>query len=89
MNGEDPGLTLIGDAVVLFAAISTERATSPRPAAELPATNRTDLLTFTNTAPATNFVDTDATNFNRRFYGVGVTGQIKTSHLWALQNQPV
>ena len=36
----------------------------------LPATNWTDLLTFTNTAPCTNFVDTEATNFNRRFYRV-------------------
>ena len=39
-------------------------------ATDLPSTNWTDLLTFTNTAPTTNFVDTDATNFNRRFYRV-------------------
>jgi hypothetical protein len=39
-------------------------------ATELPTTNWTDLLTFTNTGPATNFVDTSATNFNRRFYRV-------------------
>ena len=38
--------------------------------ADLPATNWIDLLTFTNTAPATNFVDRDATNFNQRFYRV-------------------
>src|SRR5262249_28947242 len=36
----------------------------------LPAMNWTDLLTFTNTTPATNFVDTDAINFNQRFYRV-------------------
>ena len=52
MNREDPGLTLIGDAVVLFAAVSTECASGPRPDAESPATNRTDLLTFTDAAPA-------------------------------------
>ena len=34
----------------------------------LPATNWTDLLSFTNTALTTNFVDTSATNFDRRFY---------------------
>jgi hypothetical protein len=39
-------------------------------AAELPSTNWTDLLTFTNTAPTTNFVDTSATNFSQRFYRV-------------------
>jgi hypothetical protein len=39
-------------------------------APELPSTNWTDLLTFTYTAPGTNFVDTSATNFNRRFYRV-------------------
>jgi hypothetical protein len=36
----------------------------------LPATNWIDLLTFTNTQPTTNFVDTMATNFSRRFYRV-------------------
>jgi hypothetical protein len=70
MNREDPGLTLVGDAVVLFAAISTECASGPRPDARPPATNRTDLLTFTDAAPAMNFVDLDETNFNRRFYRV-------------------
>ena len=39
-------------------------------AANLPATNWTDLLTFTNTAPATSFVDTDTTHFSWRFYRV-------------------
>jgi hypothetical protein len=38
--------------------------------AELPSTNWTDLLTFTNTQPERNFVDTAATNFTRRFYRV-------------------
>ena len=38
--------------------------------ADLPATKWTDLLTFTNTAPATTFVDSDATHFSRRFYRV-------------------
>jgi hypothetical protein len=36
----------------------------------LPATNWTDLLTFTNLAPATNFADTNATNLSQRFYRV-------------------
>ena len=70
MNGEDSGLTPVGDAVVLFTAISTECASGPRPDAEPPATNRTGLLTFTDAAPAMNFVDLDATKFNRRFYRV-------------------
>jgi hypothetical protein len=33
-----------------------------------------ELLTFTNTAPATEFVDTSAPNFNRRFYRVVSAG---------------
>jgi hypothetical protein len=37
---------------------------------DLPAANWTDLLTFTNTAPATNCIDSDATHFSRRFYRV-------------------
>jgi hypothetical protein len=37
---------------------------------KLPSTNWNDLLTFTDAAPATNFVDMDATNFNQRFYRV-------------------
>jgi len=38
--------------------------------ANLPDTNWTDLLVYTNTLLATNFLDTTATNFNRRFYRV-------------------
>ncbi len=56
----------------LLLTISGEEGLSYRLQAtsELPSTNRTDLLTYTNTASATNFVDTDATNFNRRIYRV-------------------
>jgi hypothetical protein len=38
--------------------------------ADLPATNWTDLLAFTNTGIATNFLDTSVTNFNRRFFRI-------------------
>ena len=39
-------------------------------ATSLPSTDWIDLLSFTNTAPATNFVDTSASNFVRRFYRI-------------------
>jgi hypothetical protein len=36
----------------------------------LSSTNWNDLWAYTNAAPATNFVDMDAINFNQRFYRV-------------------
>ena len=66
LSGSPPGaqgfpLTITGEAGLSYRLQAS---------AELPSTNWTDLLAFTNAAPATNFVDTDAANFNRRFYRV-------------------
>lgn len=51
---------------MLFTPVSAIHCARP----ELPAEDWTGLLAFTNTAPTTNFVDTGATNFNRRFHRV-------------------
>jgi hypothetical protein len=53
-------------------AIRAESGSSYRLQAspDLSQTNWFDLIHSTNSQPATTFVDTNATNFNRRFYRV-------------------
>lgn len=47
-----------------------ERPYRLQAAANLPADNWTDVISFTNTVATTNFLDTAATNFSQRFYRV-------------------
>jgi hypothetical protein len=60
----------VGGGVELSAAGGLRRIYRAQASDRLPASEWLDLLTFTNTAPSTNFVDTSATNFSLRFYRV-------------------